>query len=117
VVRVIILTLVALAALAAGCRHVEQVSLDEGDGGSDTDTATDTDFPTDTSAGYCETEPVTCDDVGGTAGAQYLGCCFDGALYWCWEQDQIWVDSIDCELNGGACEYDPLSQWMDCVYD
>jgi hypothetical protein len=116
---------VALAlcsAWVAGCHHVGPPTDEADGGGGDGDTDTDTEqdsysLPTDTSEGYCQEEPVYCSDVGPTPAHQYMGCCFDGALYWCWEQDQIWVDSIDCELNGGACGYDPQSEWMDCLYD
>lgn len=116
-----IAVLAATAVWCAGCRHVGQPT-DEGDGGADSDSDSDTDDdtyspPTDTTEGFCDTEPVTCDDVGPTPAHQYMGCCFGGALYWCWEQDQIWVDSIDCELNGGTCGYDSDSEWMDCIYD
>lgn len=108
----------ALAAWCAGCHHVGSPGGGDGgmDGGSDTDDDTYTP-PTDTEEGFCDEEPVTCDDIGPTPAHQYMGCCFGGALYWCWEQDQVWVDSIDCEANGGTCGYDPLSQWMDCIYD
>jgi hypothetical protein len=115
-----VLALAVTTAWVVACHHVGPPG-DEGDGGGgDTDTATDDDGyspPTDTSDGYCEDEPVYCDDVGPTPAHQYMGCCFDGALYWCWEEDQVWVDSIDCELNGGTCGYDPQSHWMDCLYD
>jgi len=115
--------LVAAVALAVGpaCHHVGPPA-DDGDGGGDADSDSESDDdtytpPTDTTEGFCESEPVYCSDVGPTPTHQYMGCCWGGALYWCWEQDQIWVDSIDCELNGGTCGYDPLSQWMDCIYD
>jgi len=118
-----VVVILALALVAFGCRHVGPPS-EEGDGGDhgDTDTDTDTDDdtyapPSDTNEGFCQTEPIYCSDVGPTPAHQYMGCCFDGALYWCWEADQVWVDSIDCELNGGTCGFDVQSQWMDCIYD
>jgi hypothetical protein len=120
-----LLLAIALVVASSGCKHVEAPA-DEGDDDVDSDSSSDSSSetepdtytpPTDTTEGFCQSEPVTCDDVGPTPTHQYMGCCYDGALYWCWEQDQIWVDSIDCEQNGGTCGYDSQSQWMDCIYD
>jgi hypothetical protein len=114
----------AIALAGTSCRHVgpdQYGAPDDDDADDDTDTDTDsesfTGYPTDTESGYCNQEPEICYDIGLTPLEQYSGCCYDGALYWCWEPGPGPVDSIDCEANGGYCGFDPDSQWMDCIYD
>jgi hypothetical protein len=81
----------------------------DSDSGSDsaTDEATDTGIDTgiDTE-GYvaCDGEPVGCEDIGEDEEAQFYGCCYDNAVYWCQEYGLSWLMVWkDCGALGLDC--------------
>jgi hypothetical protein len=84
---------------------------------ADTGTGVETDTGADTEGLVtCEDEPAVCEEIDEDEEAQFYGCCFDKAVYWCQDYGNDWLlVEKDCESLGLDCGYLAEQDFLWCI--